>query len=92
MGALQVFKLPGQLSHQIALENVFLCNKGLYVPYLLQIMASSKDEGNLYVHMKNVHSQRHHRNYGFVNPVYFAYIRNITMTGTNFFNASNVGQ
>ena len=93
LNELQVLKFPGQLSHQIALVNVSWCDKGWAIYNLLQIIVSSKEEGNLYVNMKNVHLQRHRflDNFVIQDSVYFANIRNITMTGTNFFNAGNGG-
>ena len=96
LSALRVFRSPGQLSHQIALENVFLLrDKNNIVQFPLIIMATQKNEGNLYVNMKNVHFQspRFLDDDFFLaqDSVYFANIRNITMTGNNFFNTSNGG-
>ena len=92
--ALQVFRSPGQLSHQIALVNVSLCDKHIFIQFPVLIMATPNNEGNLHVNMKNMHFQ-HPRflddDFLTEDSVYFANIRNITMTGTNFFNASNGG-
>ena len=106
LALLQVIKISGKLSHQIAMENISWCS--VYLPnldcvtyqlystrlYLFHVQTFKEALGNLHMNMVNVHMSKSYRDTSPLSAsssVNFVNVKNITLSGTNHFAISDGG-